>query len=129
MKDPVRNNQPAMTEMGACKYRYVAGLVRSAVLGRHPEAESLHALAVDALGAVAIKPGATAGEVDAAGRKVIERARTRVPPSGWIPTGINWTERGNLILSRVPAISSRSVDLAHALHSVRGKRRQASTSW
>ncbi|MEK9281062.1 Xaa-Pro peptidase family protein [Bradyrhizobium sp. ISRA442] len=100
--NPIRNNQPAMTEMGAWKYGYAVGLVRSAVLGRHAEAESLHALAVDALEATidAIKPGATAGEVDAAGRKVIERlGRGRVfrHRAGY-QTGINWTERGNLSL-------------------------------
>ncbi|UVK48706.1 Xaa-Pro peptidase family protein (plasmid) [Mesorhizobium sp. AR07] len=101
-RHPIRNNEPAMVEIGGAKYGYAAGLVRGAVLGRHPETESLHDLSVEALEAAiaVIKPGATAGEVDAAGRKVIERSgRPKVSRhrAGY-QTGINWTERGNISL-------------------------------
>jgi Xaa-Pro dipeptidase len=95
-------NEPAFTELGGLKHGYAAGLCRSAVLGRHPRAESLHALAEDALEAAlaAIKPGATAGEVDAAARRVIDRSgRPEVfrHRAGY-QSGINWSERGNLSL-------------------------------
>lgn len=99
---PLKNNEPAMIELGGTRLGYAAGLVRSAVLGRHAEAESLHALSEEALEAAidAIKPGVTAGEVDAAGRKVIERAgRPRLfrHRAGY-QTGAPWNERGNLSL-------------------------------
>ncbi|MFQ3459530.1 Xaa-Pro peptidase family protein [Bradyrhizobium sp. UFLA01-814] len=102
MRHPIRNNEPAMIEVGGIKHAYCAGLVRSAVLGRHPETESLHALAEQALEAAlaATKPGVTAGEVDAAGREVIERSgRSEVfrHRTGY-QIGINWGERGNLSL-------------------------------
>ena len=101
-RHPIGNNQPAMIEIGGSKHGYAAGLVRSAVVGRHAESESVHAIAEDALNAAiaAIKPGVEAGEVDAAARKVIERAgrpgafRHR---TGYL-TGINWGERGNISL-------------------------------
>ncbi|WP_044549054.1 M24 family metallopeptidase [Mesorhizobium japonicum] len=102
MDHPIRNDEPAFMELGGLKQGYSAGLVRCAVLGRHPETESLHALSVEALEAViaAIKPGATAGEVDAAGRKVIERSQRPKVLNHRVgyQTGINWTERGNLSL-------------------------------
>lgn len=99
---PIRKNEPAFTEIGGSKYGYAAGLCRSAVLGRHPGVESLHALAEEALEAAiaAIKPGVTAGAVDGAARKVIERSgRPQVfrHRTGY-QTGINWSERGNLSL-------------------------------
>jgi Xaa-Pro aminopeptidase len=99
---PIRNNEPAFTEIGGLKHGYAAGLCRSAVLGRHHAAESLHALAEEALEAAiaAIKPGVMAGTVDAAARKVIERSgRSEVfrHRTGY-QTGINWSERGNLSL-------------------------------
>lgn len=100
-RHPIRNNQPAMTELGGSKHGYAAGLVRSAVLGQHPETESLHGLAVEALEAAiaAIKPGVAAGAVDAAARKVIERSgRPVFRHRAGYQTGINWTERGNLSL-------------------------------
>lgn len=102
MQHQIRNNQPALLELGGLKHGYAAGLVRGAVLGRHTEAESLHAVAVEALEAAiaAIKPGVTACAVDAAARKVINRLkclRTFRHRSGY-QTGINWTERGNLSL-------------------------------
>lgn len=98
----IRSNEPAMVEIGGLKHGYAAGLVRGAVLGRHLETESLHALSVEALEAAiaAIKSGVTAGAVDAAARKVIERAgRSRGfrHRTGY-QTGIHWTERGNLSL-------------------------------
>ena len=99
---PIRNNEPAMIEIGGSKNGYAAGLVRGAVLGRHPEAESLHALAVEALEAAiaAVKPGATAGEVDGAARRVIEQSgRPKVfrHRAGY-QSGIHWLERGNMSL-------------------------------
>lgn len=101
-RHPIRNNESAMVEIGGVKHGYAAGLVRSAVLGRHAETESLHALSVEALGAAiaAIKPDVTADAVDAAARKVIERSgRTRAfrHRTGY-QTGIHWTERGNMSL-------------------------------
>ncbi|WP_430702170.1 M24 family metallopeptidase [Mesorhizobium captivum] len=101
-RHPINNNEPAFTELGGLKDGYACGLVRSAVLGRHPETELLHDLSMEVLEAVisAIKPGATAGEVDAAGREVLKRhgrpelLNHRV---GY-QTGINWGERGNISL-------------------------------
>lgn len=100
--NPIRSNEPAFTELGGLKAGYPCGLVRCAVLGRHPETEFLHSLSIEVLEAVisAIKPGATAGEVDAAGRDVLKRhgrpelLNHRV---GY-QTGINWLERGNISL-------------------------------
>ncbi|WP_225158531.1 Xaa-Pro peptidase family protein [Bradyrhizobium sp. IC3069] len=96
------NNEPAMIEVGCYKDFYAAALVRSAVLGRHPETEALHALAEEALeaGIAAAKPGVTLGEVDAAVRKVV--ARSRRPDAFRHRTGYQigapWNERGNLSL-------------------------------
>ncbi|WGD51093.1 Xaa-Pro peptidase family protein [Bradyrhizobium sp. CB1650] len=100
--NPIRNNEPAFTELAGLKSAYPCGLVRCAVLGRHQETEFLHSLSIEVLEAVisAIKPGATAGEVDAAGREVLKRhgrpelLNHRV---GY-QTGINWLERGNISL-------------------------------
>ncbi|MFB6418800.1 M24 family metallopeptidase [Bradyrhizobium tunisiense] len=102
LRHALKNNEPAMIEVGGTKHAYAAGLVRGAVLGRHPETETLYALSQEALEAAieAIKPGVTAGEVDAAGRKVIERSgRPEVfrHRTGY-QIGINWGERGNLSL-------------------------------
>ncbi|QQN67165.1 aminopeptidase P family protein [Bradyrhizobium diazoefficiens] len=71
----IRNNEPALIECGGAIDGYSVGVCRGAVLGRHPETEALHALSEEALEAAitAIKPGVTAGVVDAAARKVIER--------------------------------------------------------
>ncbi|AZO66350.1 Xaa-Pro peptidase family protein [Mesorhizobium sp. M6A.T.Cr.TU.016.01.1.1] len=98
----IKKNEPAFLEVGASKHGYMVGLVRCAVLGRHAETESLHGLAEDVIEALvaAVKPGASAGAVDAAGREVLKRSgrqgafRQR---SGY-QTGINWTERGDLSL-------------------------------
>ncbi|MES5486064.1 Xaa-Pro peptidase family protein [Bradyrhizobium sp. INPA03-11B] len=102
MDHPIRKNEPAMAEIGAAKHGYIAGLVRSAVLGQHPETESIHDLAVEALEAAvaAIKPGLTAAAVDAASRGVIERSgRLQVfrHRTGY-QSGIHWSERGSLSL-------------------------------
>ena len=99
---PLGSNEPAFTELSGVKHGYAAGLCRSAVLGRHAGAEKLHALAEEALeaGLATVKAGVTAGEVDAAVRKVVERAgRAEVfrHRAGY-QTGINWSERGNLSL-------------------------------
>ncbi|MCK1605898.1 aminopeptidase P family protein [Bradyrhizobium sp. 166] len=101
-RHPITNNEPAMVEVGGIKQGYAGALVRGAVLGRHPEAETLHSLAEEALEAAigAIKPGATAGEVDAAARQVIERS---VRPQALnhrvgYQTGAPWGERGNISL-------------------------------
>ncbi|AZV19424.1 Xaa-Pro peptidase family protein [Mesorhizobium sp. M7A.F.Ce.TU.012.03.2.1] len=99
---PIRNNEPAFIEIGGVEKGYACGLVRSAVLGRHAETELLHNLSIEVLEAVisAIKPGATAGEVDSAGREVLTRhgrpefLNHRV---GY-QTGIRWVERGNISL-------------------------------
>ncbi|TIL64205.1 M24 family metallopeptidase [Mesorhizobium sp.] len=102
MPHPIKMNEPAFLEVGASKHGYIVGLVRCAVLGRHPATESLHALAEEVIEALvaAVKPGATAAAVDAAGREVLKRSgrqgvfRQR---TGY-QTGINWTERGDLSL-------------------------------
>ncbi|RWO86339.1 Xaa-Pro peptidase family protein [Mesorhizobium sp.] len=101
-RHPISNNEPAFLEIGASKHGYTVGMVRCAVLGRHPEAESLHALAEEVIHALvaAIKPGATAGAVDAAGREVLKRSGRKGvfrQRTGY-QTGINWTERGDLSL-------------------------------
>ncbi|RWL09289.1 Xaa-Pro peptidase family protein [Mesorhizobium sp.] len=99
---PIGNNQPAFLEIGGVKNGYAFGLVRSAVLGRHAETELLHDLSVEVLEAVvdAIKPGATAGEVDSAGREVLERhgCTKLLNHRVGYQTGIRWVERGNLSL-------------------------------
>ncbi|MGY4183151.1 Xaa-Pro dipeptidase [Bradyrhizobium sp. USDA 4518] len=101
-RHPIRNNEPAMVEVGGMKQGYVGPLVRSAVLGRHPETESLHALAEEALEAAiaVIKPGVTAGEVDTAARKVIERSARPQALNHRVgyQTGAPWNERGNISL-------------------------------
>ncbi|MDF0498637.1 M24 family metallopeptidase [Bradyrhizobium yuanmingense] len=101
-RNPIKNNEPAFMEIGGAKYGYASGIVRCAVLGRHSEAESLHALSVEALDAAiaAIRSGVTAGAVDTAARKVIERSgrpRAFRHRTGY-QTGIHWGGRGNLSL-------------------------------
>ncbi|WP_457661416.1 M24 family metallopeptidase [Sinorhizobium medicae] len=101
-KHPIGNNESAFMEMGTLKHKYAAGLCRSAIIGRNPALESLHNLAEEALEAAiaAIRPGQTAGAIDAAARGVIERAgRAHVfrHRTGY-QIGINWTERGDLSL-------------------------------
>ncbi|MER8734723.1 Xaa-Pro peptidase family protein, partial [Mesorhizobium sp. M1227] len=101
-RHPISNNEPAFLEIGASKYGYTVGMVRCAVLGRHPEAESLHTLAEEVIDALvgAVKPGTSAAAVDAAGREVLKRfGRKGVfrQRTGY-QTGINWTERGDLSL-------------------------------
>jgi Xaa-Pro dipeptidase len=81
---------------------YAVGIVRSAVLGRHAEAEAVHAVAVEALEAAvgAIRAGVPASAVDAAARKVVEKSPF---PRGFrhrtgYHTGPHWGGRGNLSL-------------------------------
>ncbi|UVK49970.1 Xaa-Pro peptidase family protein (plasmid) [Mesorhizobium sp. AR02] len=98
----IRNDEPATVEVGGIRKGYVAGVFRSAVLGRNVGTESLHRLAEAVLEAAiaAIKPGVPAGEVNAAARKVIDRdGRPRVlrNRTGY-QTGINWSDRGALSL-------------------------------
>ncbi|RWP25784.1 MAG: aminopeptidase P family protein [Mesorhizobium sp.] len=99
---PIKMNEPAFFEVAASKHGYASGLVRCAVLGRHPETESLHALAVEVLETViaAMKPGITAASVHAAGVKALKRSgRSNVfrQRTGY-QTGVNWGERGDLSL-------------------------------
>lgn len=99
---PISNNQPAFMEVAGVKHGYAPGVLRCAVLGRNPEAESLHALSEEALEAAlnTIKPGVAASEVHAAASRVIERSgrpetfRHRIGYG----TGINWMERGYISL-------------------------------
>lgn len=99
---PISNNEPAFLEIGASKHGYTVGMVRCAVLGRHPEIESLHTLAEEVIDVLvaAVKPGTSAAEVDAAGREVLKRSGRKGvfrQRTGY-QTGINWTERGDLSL-------------------------------
>ncbi|MFK4495965.1 Xaa-Pro dipeptidase [Bradyrhizobium japonicum] len=96
----INSNEPAVTEIGGMRFGYAAGLVRTAVVGRNSEAESLLALSDEALNAAIdiIKPGVTADEVDSVVRKVVERSgrpRAFRNKAGY-QTGINWSERGNM---------------------------------
>ncbi|OSI76116.1 peptidase M24 [Bradyrhizobium canariense] len=97
---PIGCNEPAVTEIGGTKFGYAAGLVRTAVIGRNPEVESLLSLSNEALDTAIdmIKPGVAAEEVDATVRKVIERSgrpRAFRNKTGY-QTGIHWSERGNM---------------------------------
>ncbi|WP_245467741.1 M24 family metallopeptidase [Mesorhizobium sp. M6A.T.Cr.TU.017.01.1.1] len=99
---PIKNNEPAFIEIGGHKNGYACGLVRSALLGRHAETELLHNLSMEVLDAVisAIKPGATAGEVDSAGREALKQlGRTEfLNHRVGYQSGIRWSERGNISL-------------------------------
>ncbi|MER9586562.1 Xaa-Pro peptidase family protein [Mesorhizobium sp. M0276] len=101
-RHPISNNEPAFLEIGASKHGYTVGMVRCAVLGRHPEAEFLHTLAEEVIDVLvaAVKPGTSAATVDAAGREVLKRSGRKGvfrQRTGY-QTGINWTERGDLSL-------------------------------
>ncbi|MER8996013.1 Xaa-Pro peptidase family protein [Mesorhizobium sp. M0678] len=100
----IGNNEPAMIEVGGIKRGYISGILRSAVLGRHDEAESLHALAVEALEASidVMKPGVAAEAVHAASRKVIDQTGrpTLLRSRTGYQTGVPWGERGNMSLER-----------------------------
>jgi Xaa-Pro dipeptidase len=92
----------AFIEIGAEVGGYVAGLCRTGMLGDHPDAEALYAVADEALeaGIAAARPGATAGDVDAAVRGVIERhgrAATFRHRAGY-QIGLMWNDRGNVSL-------------------------------
>jgi Xaa-Pro aminopeptidase len=98
----LERGQPAFTEISGFVHGYAAGLCRTAILGDHPGADALHAVAEEALaaGIDAIRPGATAGSVDFAVRKVVgdagESATFRHRAGYQI--GIDWLERGNISL-------------------------------
>lgn len=99
---PISKNEPAFLEIGASKHGYTVGMVRCAVLGRHPEVETLHTLAEEVIDALvaAVKPGISAAAVDAAGREVLKRSGRKGvfrQRTGY-QSGINWTERGDLSL-------------------------------
>jgi len=94
--------QPAFIEIGAEVDGYVAGLCRTGIVGTHPEAEALYAVAEAALaaGLGAIRPGTTAGAVDVAVRGVIAtrgRSDTFRHRAGY-QIGLMWNDRGNLSL-------------------------------
>ncbi|RWP56312.1 Xaa-Pro peptidase family protein [Mesorhizobium sp.] len=115
----IRNNEPATVEVGGIRKGYVAGVFRSAVLGRNAGTESLHSLAEAVLEAAiaAIKPGVTAGEVNAAARKVIDgdgRPRVLRNRTGY-QTGINWSDRGALSLEPEASDILKSGMTLHAL--------------
>ncbi len=98
----LQNDQPIFTEMGGWANGYAGSICRSALLGSHAGAESLHSLAEEALQAAidAIRPGEKTGDVDAACRGVIERSgRPEVfrHRTGY-QNGIMWSDRGNLSL-------------------------------
>ncbi len=98
----LQRNQPVFTETGGWANGYAGSICRSAVLGSHAGAESLHALAEEALEAAigAIRPGARTGDVDAACRGVIDKSgRPEVfkHRTGY-QNGIMWSDRGNLSL-------------------------------
>ena len=98
----LQRNQPVFTEMGGWVNGYAGSICRSAVLGSHAGAESLHALAEEALQAAmdAIRPGAMTGDIDAACRGIVEKAgRPEVfrHRTGY-QNGVMWSDRGNLSL-------------------------------
>ncbi|OSI75594.1 peptidase M24 [Bradyrhizobium canariense] len=97
---PIHFNEPAVTEIGGMKFGYAAGLVRTAVVGRHREVDSLLSLSNEALDTAIdmIRPGVAAEEVDATVRRVIERSgrpQAFRNKAGY-QTGVHWSERGNL---------------------------------
>lgn len=67
---------PAFTEFSATLLGYATAIMRTALLGRHPEVESLHEVVATALQAIeeTLMPGVTTGEVDSACRGVVESA-------------------------------------------------------
>lgn len=95
-------NEPAFTEVAGVVHGYQPGLCRTAILGRHSAAESLYAVADEALraGIEAARPGATAGDVDAACREVVGRAgraKSFRHRAGY-QNGIGWSYRGDMSL-------------------------------
>ncbi|TGP25675.1 aminopeptidase P family protein, partial [Mesorhizobium sp. M2D.F.Ca.ET.185.01.1.1] len=94
----LKQGDVAYIEVGGRLHDYAAGLVRSAIYGRHAEATALYELSNAALEAAiaAAMPGALTGDVDAAARGVVERAgrpqtfRQRVGYS----CGLGWSTRG-----------------------------------
>jgi Xaa-Pro dipeptidase len=107
----------AFIEVGAHHLSYAAGLCRTAVLGRHPEAEALHAVAEDATaaGVEALRPGVLASEVHQAVHDVVAaagRERTFRQRTGY-SIGIDWYQRGYASLE--PS-SARVIEPGMAFH-------------
>jgi Xaa-Pro aminopeptidase len=98
----LERNQPAFIEIGAEVGGYVAGLCRSAVLGSHAGAEALYEVAEEAVeaGMAAARPGATAGDLDAAVRGVVERhgRSAAFRHRAGYQIGLMWNDRGNVSL-------------------------------
>lgn len=72
----LRPGTPAFIEFSASVSDCASGLVRTALLGRSRDVEALYEVAqaaVDAIDAI-LRPGISAGEVDAAARRVVTRA-------------------------------------------------------
>jgi Xaa-Pro dipeptidase len=88
---------PAFIEFSSQVQDCASGLVRTALLGRNADVEALYAVSRAALDMVekTLRPGVTAGEVDAAVRKVVEgagrgdsyRHRVGYACNAWIPYG------------------------------------------
>ena len=72
----LRSDDVAYTECSGYHLGYCATICRTAVMGRHRAAERLYDVARRAVDAVEVtlRPGVTAGEVDAACRQVVEDA-------------------------------------------------------
>jgi Xaa-Pro aminopeptidase len=92
----------AVLETSGWRLGYASGLWRTAILGSDPEAERLHAVSDEATAAAieAMRPGAAAGDVHAAARKVVEgagRGDTMLQRAGY-SIGIGWYDRGYLSL-------------------------------
>ena len=89
-------------EGGAFVHSYAAGLVRSAICGRNPEAEALYAVSNEALEAAieAARPGATAHDVDRAARDIVERSSfpAALNHRAGYSIGLNWVQRGSTSL-------------------------------
>jgi Xaa-Pro aminopeptidase len=92
----------AFTEVSGFCEGFAAGVCRTAVLGRHPRAEELHAIAEEATDATieALRPGAIAHDVHAAAFDVVKRAGredTMLQRAGYA-IGLEWYDRGYMSL-------------------------------
>lgn len=77
MRKVLKKGDTVLLELSGCYNRYVAPLMRSVTIGEpSPEIWKMHQICEDALSAAiaAVKPGSTAGDVDAACRNVILEA-------------------------------------------------------
>ncbi|USN98161.1 MAG: aminopeptidase P family protein [Phycisphaeraceae bacterium] len=76
-RTPIKRNAPLLIDWGATWMGYRGDMTRTFALGRWPrELRDVYAIVHEAhmAGAAALKPGATGAEVDAAARRVIEKA-------------------------------------------------------